>query len=158
MSVTLRPLDESEFAAWEERSKASYAEDMIQHAGLAAERAHDKAARDFAQLFPESGLVPEQHLWVLEDEDGTTVGHAWLGERETPDRGRFAYVYEIEVAEAYRGLGYGRAGMLMVEDEARALGFTRIELNVFGGNDVARGLYLSLDYEENAVAMGKDLS
>jgi len=32
-----------------------------------------------------------------------------------------------------------------------------MELNVFGGNDVARGLYRSLGYVERAVLMGKDI-
>jgi RimJ/RimL family protein N-acetyltransferase len=43
------------------------------------------------------------------------------------------------------------------EDEARARGVHRIELHVFGGNDVARGLYRSLGYVETSVLMGKDL-
>ena len=33
----------------------------------------------------------------------------------------------------------------------------RMELNVFGGNDVARSLYRSLGYVERAVSMGKDI-
>jgi len=41
--------------------------------------------------------------------------------------------------------------------EARARGIGRLELNVFGGNDVARHLYRSLGYVETSVQMGKDL-
>ena len=48
--------------------------------------------------------------------------------------------------------------MLLLEDEARSLGLTRISLNVFGGNEVARSLYRSLGYAEKAVAMSKELS
>jgi RimJ/RimL family protein N-acetyltransferase len=47
--------------------------------------------------------------------------------------------------------------MLLVEDQARARDIRRIELNVFGGNTVARRLYLSLGYVERAVLMAKDL-
>jgi len=32
-----------------------------------------------------------------------------------------------------------------------------VALNVFGGNEVARNLYRSLGYEENAVSMSKKL-
>jgi len=157
MNVRLRPLHEPEFAAWEARAKASYADDMTRHGGVDPERAHDKAARDFAELLPDGLHSDEQHIWVIEDTEGA-VGHGWIGERDTPDRGRVAYVYEIEVDGAHRGLGYGRVGMLLLQEEARALGYTRIELNVFGGNDVARRLYESLDFEELAVSMGKDLA
>jgi len=47
--------------------------------------------------------------------------------------------------------------MVFAEEEARLRGLDRIALNVFGGNDVARNLYRSLGYVENAVAMSKRL-
>ncbi len=47
--------------------------------------------------------------------------------------------------------------MTLAEAEARDRGIDRIALNVFGGNAVARGLYRSLGYEEQAVAMSKHL-
>ena len=47
--------------------------------------------------------------------------------------------------------------MLALEDDVRARGLDRIELNVFGGNTVARGLYGSLGYTDTFVSMGKDL-
>ena len=67
------------------------------------------------------------------------------------------FIYDMAVDEAHRGKGYGRAAMGLAEEEARLRGIGRIELNVFGGNDVARGLYLSLGYVETSVQMAKDL-
>jgi ribosomal protein S18 acetylase RimI-like enzyme len=66
-------------------------------------------------------------------------------------------VYDVHLRENARGRGYGRAAMLLAEDEARRRGCPRLSLNVFGRNEVARGLYRSLGYEENAVAMSKSL-
>ena len=45
--------------------------------------------------------------------------------------------------------------MTFAEEEARRRGFDQIGLMVFGGNQVARGLYRSLGYAENAVFMTK---
>ena len=45
--------------------------------------------------------------------------------------------------------------MTFAEDEARRLGLGFVALNVFGGNDPARGLYRSLGYAEEAVYMTK---
>jgi RimJ/RimL family protein N-acetyltransferase len=45
--------------------------------------------------------------------------------------------------------------MLAFEACARQLGAKRVALNVFGGNAVARSLYASLGYAEEAVRMGK---
>jgi ribosomal protein S18 acetylase RimI-like enzyme len=67
------------------------------------------------------------------------------------------YVYNVEVDEIHRGVGLGRAAMLLAEAEALARGIDRIELNVWGGNAVARGLYRSLGYVERAISMAKDL-
>ena len=53
--------------------------------------------------------------------------------------------------EAMRGRGLGRRAMELAEEEANRRGLARIELNVFGGNEVARGLYRSLGYAEVAV-------
>ena len=88
--------------------------------------------------------------------DGESVGHLWVAERGTPER-RTLFIYGVEIDEAHRGRGFGRQTMLLAEVEARSRGIRRVELNVFGGNDVARGLYQSLGYAETSVQMGKDL-
>ena len=69
-------------------------------------------------------------------------------------RGRWR-LFEVEDQAGHRGKGYGRGAMVLAEEEAQARGHRRIELNVFGGNDVARSLYRSLGFEEVAVSMGK---
>ena len=59
--------------------------------------------------------------------------------------------------EASRGRGLGRVAMRFTEDEARRRGIAKVALNVFGGNAVARGLYVSLGYQETAIHMEKSV-
>jgi len=158
MSARLRRLHADEYAGWREESAERYAADMAENGGFAPDPARAKAELDFERTLPDGLETPGQHVWTIEDEDGAAVGTVWLGERDVPGEGRAAFVYEIRVDDAHRGRGYGRAAMLLLEDEARALGHERIDLNVFGGNVVARGLYRSLGYEERAVFMGKRLA
>jgi hypothetical protein len=47
--------------------------------------------------------------------------------------------------------------MQRLEDEVRKEELPGIDLNVWGGNAVARSLYTSLGYEERAVLMSKEL-
>ena len=47
--------------------------------------------------------------------------------------------------------------MTALEEELRALGHTTVALNVWGGNEVARGLYRSLGWAEESVHMRKRL-
>lgn len=145
-----------EYPAFVAASIAGYTHDMAVHGGLPAELAAKKSDEDHAAILPAGLATPGQFIFVVEA-DGESVGHLWLTERGTPDR-RVLYIYGIEIDEAHRGRGFGRQTMLLAEGEARARGIGRVELNVFGGNEVARGLYRSLGYAETAVQMGKDLA
>ncbi|MFW8746016.1 GNAT family N-acetyltransferase, partial [Mesorhizobium japonicum] len=82
-------------------------------------------------------------------------GVLWVG--PNPDGVGPAWVFDIEVEEARRGEGWGRALMLEAERIARADGHAELGLNVFGSNAVARGLYESLGYQPTAIQMRKTL-
>ena len=102
-------------------------------------------------MLPDGLATAGTRIWAVED-DGRAVGTVFLGIR---DGG--AWLYDITIAEAERGRGYGRAAMTALEDEVRALGHSTIGLNVWGGNEVARGLYRSLGWAEESVHMRKRL-
>jgi RimJ/RimL family protein N-acetyltransferase len=158
VAVRLRPLRDDEFDAWVAHGKAEYARDMIENAGAPPEQAHAKSEQDWAALLPERVETPDQFVYAVEDEEtGERVGDVWFAKRETQFEGPVAFVYSIEIGDEFRGRGYGRQAMLLLEDEARARGLDRMSLNVFGGNEVARGLYRSLGYVESAVWMAKQL-
>ncbi|MDP9250357.1 MAG: GNAT family N-acetyltransferase [Chloroflexota bacterium] len=151
----LRPMRPDEYPAMVAASKAGYAQDMTVNGGLPAEVARRKAETDFATILPDGLATPGHAIFVVEV-DKQPVGRLWIAER-TAHGGRSLFIYDIEIDEEHRGRGFGRAAMLLAEEEARARGLGRIELNVFGGNEVARRLYRSLGYRETAVQMAKDL-
>jgi GNAT superfamily N-acetyltransferase len=155
MSVQLRPMRDDEFEAWLPEMRDGYAQAMIDDGGFPAEGATAKAAADVERLFPGGRPSAEQLVFVIEA-DGEAAGELWLAEREDM-RQPCLFVYDIHLAEAHRGRGYAKVAMLFAEEEARRRGAARVALNVFGRNTVARGLYRSLGYEENAVAMSKTL-
>jgi ribosomal protein S18 acetylase RimI-like enzyme len=155
MTAHLRPLRDDEFDGWVAASKAGYAWSIEHDGGMSRDVAEAKAEADFAQLIPD-GKVPEDHAVFVVDDDGEAVGRLWVAERDA-DGQRVLFVYEVAVDEAARGRGFGRLAMQFAEEEARRRGLSRVGLNVFGGNDVARGLYRSLGYREVAVWMAKEL-
>ncbi|HEV2590892.1 MAG TPA: GNAT family N-acetyltransferase [Gaiellaceae bacterium] len=152
MSVELRPIGDAEYADWRARVEADYAQDMID-AGVDAEEARKKAERDFPALLPDGAATEGQDLYSVVD-DGESVGVLWLCERDL-DGGRGLFVYDVRIDAERRGHGYGRAAMELAEAEAKRRGLSRVALNVFGGNDVARNLYRSLGYTETAIFMMK---
>jgi ribosomal protein S18 acetylase RimI-like enzyme len=156
-SVRLRPLREEEWASFVERSKRGYADDMVANGGMTVDFARRKAERDFASLLTDGLATQGHHVYAVEDvETEEAVGWLWFARREGYGE-EVAFLYDIRLEERVRGRGLGRQAMRLLEDEVRALGLSRIALNVFGGNEVARGLYRSLGYAETAVSMSKDV-
>jgi ribosomal protein S18 acetylase RimI-like enzyme len=154
-AVRLRPLTAAEYPAFLAASKAGYAEGIEIHGGQTHEAAVQKAEADFPAVLPQ-GLDTPGHFIFTVEADGVAVGRLWLAERQMAGR-RVMYVYDVSIHPELQGHGYGRAAMRLAEDEARARGIGRIELNVFGGNDVARGLYRSMGYVETSAQMAKVL-
>ncbi|MBA3434074.1 MAG: GNAT family N-acetyltransferase [Actinobacteria bacterium] len=152
MRVRLRELRGDELPQWLEAARRFYVNDLERHAGMTTAEAEEKAGRDHEALFPDGRPKESQHLFAIEDERGEAIGRLFF---ETRPSG--VWLYEIELEERVRGSGLGREAMLAFEEHARELGAAKVTLNVFGGNDIARSLYRSLGYVEEAVHMGKRL-
>ena len=155
MSLSLRPRPDDEFDAWFPQMRDRYAADMARDAGVDPDKAAAMAASQMDALFPGRVPSPEQLVYVLEA-DGERVGELWLCDRDEAVQ-HALFIYFVGIDSQHRGKGYGKAAMELVESEARRLGVDRIALNVFGRNEVARNLYRSPGYEENAVSMTKKL-
>ena len=149
--IALRPLREEEYADWDAAHRAEYARGLIAHVGMSREDAEAKVERDLAGVLPDGLATPGTRIWAVE-EDGRRVGTVFVGLRAVG-----AWLYDITIDESERGRGMGRAAMTALQDELRALGHTTVGLNVWGGNEVARGLYRSLGWIEESLHMRKQL-
>jgi ribosomal protein S18 acetylase RimI-like enzyme len=141
-------------ARWVPAMFASYVDERI-GAGEGREAAWAAAAAQREQLFP--GGVPEegQHVMNLVL-DGAAVGVLWMGRPLGGDE-HVWFVFYVEIDDNHRGQGLGRDAMIAAERWATEHGGSRISLNVFGPNTVARSLYESLGYQVLATGMYKDL-
>lgn len=167
--VTLRPMTEAEYDAWYPRAVNEYAEDHIRAGSMPADKAHEMAAKQFAELLPDGQTTPAHHLLIgevgeideVDEVDEVRVGFLWLHipvRDAAATRPVNAFVYDVEVDAGQRGRGYGRVMMVQAEAYAAAHGAATIKLHVFGDNTVARSLYQSLGYVETNVNMAKQLS
>ncbi|MEV8018620.1 GNAT family N-acetyltransferase [Streptomyces sp. NPDC086554] len=135
-----RSMTEAEFEVWLAHQKEDYARTWMER-GVPEAQARAKSEADHADFLGQGLATPGTFLSVLNHE-GTRVGTLWLALRDDS-----AFVFKVEVDEAYRGRGHGRSLMLLAEARARAAGRSRIGLNVFAGNTPALRLYESLGYE-----------
>ena len=149
--VTLRPITDPEFASWRDRAAASFADGIGPAQGLTPAEALDFAYRETDRLLPEGHSTESHLIWLAWAGDGP-VGSLWINTRT-----RGAFIYGIEVDADHRGKGYGRAIMLACEVECRRLGYSRVDLNVFGDNSTAISLYESLGYIVTSQRMRKEL-
>jgi ribosomal protein S18 acetylase RimI-like enzyme len=153
--VELKEKSDADLKVWLGEMWVGYREELLK-AGMSEEAADQNIERNRSQLFVGEALVEGQFvLDVLEQSE--RVGTLWLSSSSPQNTGEW-YIYDIVVDEAHRGKGLGRLTMLAAEDFVAAHGGTRIALNVFGPNRVARSLYESLDYQVRAVSMFKDLA
>jgi ribosomal protein S18 acetylase RimI-like enzyme len=155
-ALTLRPMTRAEWDEWMPRQLAGYARHIADSGAMPQEDAWAKARADTARSFHAGFVTPGQLVFRLLA-GNEPAGWLWLSvPGPDPDR-LMAWVYNIEVDPAFRGRGYGRAAMILAEDEARARGMTSLGLNVHGHNTVARSLYDSLGYDVTALQMRKPL-
>ncbi len=154
MAVTLQPMPPTDIGPWLEQSKADHVADRTD-TGEDRETALRAANAVSERLFP--GGLPAQGQFVFAvTEDGLAVGSLWIGAGyDTP--ADVWWLWSIEIDVASRGHGLGRQALRLAEDFARKGGATRLDLNVFGNNTVARGLYESLGYRISTIRMSKVL-
>ena len=67
------------------------------------------------------------------------------------------FIFDVEIREEFRGKGYGKQIMLLIEEKARELELKSIGLHVFGYNTVAKNLYEGIGYETSSLNMIKKL-
>ncbi|MEW2630540.1 GNAT family N-acetyltransferase [Streptomyces sp. NPDC048389] len=139
-----RPMTEDEFDRWRSHAVRTFARDLSS-SGAPEDECLAQSEAVHARLLPDGRATPGTHIHTLLA-DGTAVGHIWVAEQEVRPGEQGAYVFDVEVAEPYRGRGHGRALMLLAERIAADAGRPLIALHVFEGNERARTLYESLGY------------
>ncbi|HJW20859.1 MAG TPA: GNAT family N-acetyltransferase [Candidatus Limnocylindrales bacterium] len=154
-AVTLAPMTPEIYDAWVGRTIAEYAEEHVQAGNWAREGSLDRARAQFEELLPDGLATADQHLWSIRDPEGRGVGILWVGPRPRVERALF--IWDIAIEPAQRGRGLGQAALEALHAWAREQGYERVNLHVFGSNEVARRLYRRTGYVETDVQMEKRL-
>jgi ribosomal protein S18 acetylase RimI-like enzyme len=154
--VTLEPMTPAAYERWYRGAIRSYAVEKVRVGTWSEDDAEARSERTYRELLPDGLATAGHHLRSIIADTGDEVGVLWFAAMDEL-AGTVAFIYDIEVWEAFRGRGYGRDAMRTLEPLARSLGFDSIALHVFGDNEVARSLYRSSGYRETDVTMRKDL-
>ncbi len=151
----LVPMTQAEYEAFLVRLIPEYAADNVKAGYWDESEALEKSRKQTESLLPQ-GLQTKDHYFNTLYDGDEAVGLIWL--RAEMDRPRTSgFIFDVQIEEKFRGKGYGKQVMLLIEEKARELGLKSIGLHVFASNRVARNLYESIRYEVSSLNMIKKL-
>ena len=151
----LIPMTQPEFDVYITRLIPEYAADNVRAGYWDESEALEKSRKETESLLPK-GLQSENHYFYTLYDGDQTVGIIWM--RANVDRPtKSGFIFDVEIKEEFRGKGYGKQVMLLIEEKARELGLKSMGLHVFGYNKVAKNLYESIGYEVSSFNMTKKL-
>ena len=91
---------------------------------LDAVEALEKSRQETERLLPQGLQSKDHYLFSLYDGD-QAVGIIWL--KANMDRPvKSGFIFDVEIKEEFRGKGYGKQIMLLIEEKARELGLKSI--------------------------------
>ena len=154
----MRPMTESEFEEWQHTVARAYADEQIAAGNWRPDDALERALNSNVAFLPQGLATPGMLLLIGVLEDGTPIGRLWIGLSHPRGIPGCAFIYDIEVDEEHQGAGVGRALLTAGEAAARSQGAGALELNVFGGNARAIGLYSTAGYRVVSQQMRKELT
>jgi ribosomal protein S18 acetylase RimI-like enzyme len=144
------------FARWNERLVVEYAREKVEAGLWSEEHALDLSRAEQAATLPD-GMQTEGHELFVGVVDGEVVGNLWLF--TAPNQSvPHTFIYDIEINEADRGRGLGRALLEAAETWSAELGSSSVRLNVFAPNITARALYESAGYAPTSTHMMKRIA
>ncbi|MBK9925609.1 MAG: GNAT family N-acetyltransferase [Anaerolineales bacterium] len=153
--TTLIPMTPTEFDAFLDVAIPEYAADNVDAGYWNESEALEKSRNEFERLLPQGVQSENHYLYTINDGDNM-VGVIWL--RANVDRPtKNGFIFSLRIDEKFRGKGYGKQAMLLIEEKARKLGLKSIGLHVFAVNTVARKLYESVGYDVSSLNMNKKL-
>ncbi|AGZ43927.1 GNAT family N-acetyltransferase [Actinoplanes friuliensis] len=155
--ISVRAMTPAEFDHWNESTVHELAAVNVAAGNWPADEAVDRARQSRLERLPD-GVDTADMLFLLGlRPDSTPIGFLWIGLKHPRGVQDCAFLYFIEVTEAHRGSGYGRALLQAGEQAVRARGLSSLELNVFGANTRAVHLYETAGYTVVTQQMRKPL-
>jgi ribosomal protein S18 acetylase RimI-like enzyme len=143
------------FAEYLISSVAGYAEGNVSSGRWPADGAVARSRIEFQELLPQGLATPDHHLFeIRESAQGATVGYIWFAAEDRHGI-RGAFVYDVEIKEAYRRRGHATRAFQALELRVAAMGLSTIGLHVFGHNAGAQALYQQLGYAVTGINMLK---
>ncbi|MCX7754928.1 MAG: GNAT family N-acetyltransferase [Anaerolineales bacterium] len=155
--IRFAPMSDEDFAAFLRKSIPEYAYDQTRSGNWTAHEAMGKARAEFQQMLPQGPRTPNQHLRVMLDERDRKIGMVWYFVDTRGERYK-AFLIDFFFFSEDRHKGREKEAFAVLEDELRALGVQRIELQVFSHKLDEVALYQNNGFTQTSIFFAKDLA
>lgn len=153
--IQLNDMTESEFLNYKPLLIEDYAQDISRNARIPIDEARSRSNNQIDGLLSEGLSTPNHFLYTIRLKNGETdeqIGYLWLN----VDKKKLScFICDIYLHEPFRGNGWGRKTLELVEIQMTEQNIQKIGLHVFGDNAIARRLYTKLGYQVTGLNMQK---
>jgi ribosomal protein S18 acetylase RimI-like enzyme len=177
--LDLQPLSDTAFQVFKQWLLEDYAHEIARNYRIPLEDARKASATDIAGLLTEGVATPNHHLYHIETtappatstqrvpptaytapdqprghDAGSPVriGYLWI---IVDDQKRACFIAQIYLQPEFRGQGFGRKTLELLQARMQQRGIRRISLHVFADNTTAQYLYHRLGYQITDINMQK---
>jgi ribosomal protein S18 acetylase RimI-like enzyme len=154
-SIQFRKMTQEEFVEFQKYTLESYAQDIARAFNRPVEEERVRAKEQVNGLLLK-GVETEGHFLfnVIDTVSGEKVGNVWVNIDQSKGR---AFLYDIVVDKPFRGKGYGRETLVLLEKTLKEMKITSVELHVFADNVVALSLYRAQGYNTGSFNLQKNI-
>ena len=155
--IQLIPITDEKYQPWLDHLVSHYAHAHVQNGRWPIEEALHLAREEVLGILKDGPHTKDNFIYTItEEESSQDVGNLWFAIVEHYGKRR-AFIYDVEIAEAFRRHGYAFQAFQQLEPIVRKLGAEAIALHVFGFNIGARALYEKLGFAMTNIQMEKKL-
>jgi hypothetical protein len=153
MGVSVRPMNEMEFASFQEESARVYVSQLTASGNLSLEEAERRARAEGLKILPD-GMATKGAVLLSIFKNAEQIGYLWFDVRE---RGNIktAFSYAFEIYPYGKGCGY--SAMIKAREYLRAIGVQKVSLHAFSKNERVVELYKAVGFRVDSYNMSVEL-
>ena len=152
--ITFRAMKAEEFADYRDYFIVDYADEIAANFGYGLEKSQEIAVKELLDDLPQDVSTRDNFLFCIEENGDRTIGYLWY---KLLDDGETVFILDFVLFERFRGLGYGKAALMALEEKLSHSGVEQIKLRVAFDNKRAYGLYENLGFNITGYNMVKNL-
>ena len=145
--LELKPMNQDIYNNYIKNAIQQYASELSKSRGIDIDEAIQLTNNEFDALLPDGLKSKNQFLYKIINDENENIGIMWFS-TESNHGDNEAFLYDIEINKEYRGKGYGRESMKLLESKIKEFNLGSICLHVFLRNEIACTLYNKIGYQE----------